>query len=327
MPKRYHISKKTGRPNICKAKTPDSCRAEPVFGENKHFENKEDAQKYMEEKFSQTYETVNTESRQKSKSQTSENNRLVDEFRDKFSSSPYDYDDSSVSFSDPYEFLKKNLPGFTVEKEISQIDYRNEFLLKKDNNYYAAQMYGGDWMDYSLSSINRVRRETAPQLETQIESRNSITDEDVMNSIRELQNADKLHKPFKAKNSNVNSLSFWSNSEEYVRDDGSKIYSFNLDAEGDTLLSDLPKPVKVDIELSENNERQNARMMESGYVIYDTRTQKGAVFVHQSGSEESGEYRFKQTKNEISKMDKFEQNIYFIEGTGKTVENEYFIND
>lgn len=327
MAKRYHISKKTGRPNICKAQTPESCRAEPVFGENKHFDSKEAAQKYMEEKFSQTYQTISTERKSNQKSKTLENNRLVKEFSDKFTSSPYDYGDNSTSFDDPYDFLNKNLPGFSIEKEISQIDYRNEFLLKKDEDYYVVHMYGGDWMSYSLSSVKKVKKQTSPQLETNIESQDSITDEDVMNSIKELQNADKLSKPFKNKNSKVNYLYLSGDPEEYVRDDGSKIYSFSIDAEGDTSLYDVPDPVKVDIELSENDERQNARMMEAGYVIYDTRTQKGAVFVHQSGSEDGGEYRFNQSDNSISKLDSYEQNIYLIEGTGQTVESEYYIND
>lgn len=55
MPNRYHISPKTGNPNICRAKTPESCPvSQNSEGVVEHFDNKEDArkafEKHMEEK-------------------------------------------------------------------------------------------------------------------------------------------------------------------------------------------------------------------------------------------------------------------------------------
>lgn len=47
----------------CDAKTPESCTAQTLGGEAKHFDNKEDARKYTEDKFTELY--GNTESMKK----------------------------------------------------------------------------------------------------------------------------------------------------------------------------------------------------------------------------------------------------------------------
>lgn len=275
MTQRYHISKDTGRPNICKAKTPESCRLSPAFGEDAtpHFESKEEARDYVEVKLSESYSPVSSTN----KSRKANENAIDEAIRE-----------SVGEYRSNEDFVNEKLPGFKLTQTIEQIDYRNESLLEKDGQHFILNTYGGDWLDYEPLSHSSVKKATASQLATTTTPVKNIESSEIASAIDEILAHSKDTKKTSAFFlDGKGRLAVYSSSaiKELVRDDGSKILTFSVSPEGDSSLLDKPTPVEVAVDLYENEERQNARVMETATVIYDTRVQKGIVFVKQLSSE------------------------------------------
>lgn len=311
MAQRYHISKDTGRPNICNAKTPESCRAEPAFSEKTppHFEDKEVARAYVEKKLADSYSELPSSSKAK-------NENLL-QAQDVVSFN------NDATYSNPEQFFKEKLPGFSIVKEIEKIDYMNQILTEKDGDHFVFNFYGGDWMNYEPLSVKAVTKAHGEQIDANLTKIDELVDREILDSINEISSSEK---------SIVNDDEY---SEVYIyggqsatleREDGSVIHTFPLNSEGESSILDRPTPVAINIELYENGERQNARVMETGFVIYDTRTKKGAAFVYETASEGDHYYIFDKDEAGVKIRDEGKQSIYTIEGTDEFKKVEYWKN-
>lgn len=332
MIKKYHISKETGLPNICRAKTPESCRAQPAFGEKDipHFDNKSDAQKYIEEQLAKQHEELSSNSK---KDRKDENEKIVKKdletihqaltyVEELVKEQEFQFEGVIENIDD---FFDDHLPGFTKVKELSQVGYTNEYLMEKNNNFYLVRTYGGDYIKHKILSADMVYQKTAPQIDVALNNVEEIDDEEIMSSIME------LHKTYDGFNiiDDKNERTIYFNGSRIVleRDDQSKVYGFPLYAEGDQSMLDSPEIVNVHVEMYESDERQNARVMDKGYVVYDTGTGKGIVTTYRDASEDGGgDYFFILDENTISKSpsDPGYQNIYSISGTGKIIDTSYY---
>jgi len=336
MTKKYHISKETGRPNICRAKTPQTCTAEPAFHEQQppHFENKTIAQQYIEEKLQENNSVLVSN---KKNNETKHNQKEViqkglKEIAEAWQKAQNNHTTESYVFDGPIEdmdtFLSEELPDFKKVRTIEKIDYINEHLCEKDNQYYQIVSHGGEYSSYTILSYESLLKKTKPQLLTNAVNVDKIEDEELFSSVKELsQEYDVID--FAQQTDGSESMSFSESQSDVVleREDGTKLYGFNIVSEGDSSLVDVPSPVKIDIELYENDERQNGRMMDKGYALYDTRLQRGFVATYRDSSESGGgDYRFEIHNGSIkkSKKDPGYQSIYAIHGTGEFSNSEYF---
>lgn len=331
MSKRYHISKDTGLPNICRANTPNSCRAQSAFGEKDipHFEDKNDAQKYIEKQLSKKHNVFSSNRKKldKHKQNLNENwnsiNQALANLKELEEQQTYQYEGV---VEDINTFFADELPEFKNVRETIQVDYTNEHLLEKDGNYYLFRTYGGDFIKYKILSVRIVEEKTTPQIEASLNLVEEINDKDIVLAVKELSgsyNTVGIH--FEPED---NDTTVYFNGDKVVleRDDGSMIHGFPIYSEGDSSMMDKPYAVSVNIEMYESEERQNARVMDTGYAVYDTRSNKGAIFTYRDSSEDGGgDYYFMLDNGKLIKSpsDPGYQRIYSLSGTGNTIQATY----
>lgn len=337
MAKRYHISRETGRPNICRAQTPQSCTVEPAFNENEtpHFSNKIDAQLYIENKLEEENDLIPTKNKQVAQeTEKTRNKKDLAEIENAWLSvQKSDEQENNYYFDSPIEninlFFSEKLPDFALVKTIEKIDYINEHLIKKGNNYYRVSSHGGEYSNYSILSYEALNKKFKSQWVTNVDNVSKINDSNIFNSLKELSDEYKNAISFTKEDDGTDTIAFNEYESDVVleREDGSKIYGFKVPSEGDSSILDTPFPVQVDLELYENDERQNGREMDKGYALYDTRNHKGFVLTYRDSSESGGGDYFFESHNgsiETSKTDPGLQKIYKIQGNGKTLNSEYF---
>lgn len=354
-PQRYHISKKSGLPNICKAKTASACKADPAFGEDKppHFESKEAAKQYIEEKLEKKHGEKSARKITKSNTKTrEEKQREKDmetiaaalEYEKKLEKNKYSYMGNIENLD---MFMDEHLPGFNSVRSIAKVNYANEMVLEKDGNYYIMTTHGGVYFNHSILDIEPVVKKAKTQVETEAEQKDEIKDQEIVDSIYEVMDArkksyeDRNDKAYysdmlypadpHAEYSPTNYPTFYVDVENFTheREDGSKIHVFRLEAEGDQSLYDVPSPVSVPVEMYENGERENARVMENGLVVYDTRSDKGVLLAHRISSDgyEYGESSFsiKNTSTLTYNEKRSEsQSIFLLNGTGSNTTTDYY---
>lgn len=321
----YHINAETGRLNICRAKTPESCPLKPPFGEDDtpHFTTKEEGRVYAEAKLAEEYSpTVGAKKDSPSKESIFSEQLVLDAIV-----STNDF----IKFHDVYEFQREHMSDYTLESHIPQIDGQTEVLLVKGDSHVLARFYEDDWTGAELLTLSLVNPATAKQIATNLTEAES-TGPEIFKLIKEYDTEVNKGRdpryPYRLISEdwdNKKNKVFFTPSEDLVieREDGSKLYSIKLVAPGDSSVFDKPYPVQLPIELYENGERQNGREFDSGAAFFDTRTGEGYAFVYRSGSEMGGEYRFKVTPQGVRTKDST-QTIYKIEGTGETVDANYY---
>lgn len=342
--KRYHISSKTGLPNICRAKTPETCRAEPAFNEDDtpHFTDKASAHKYIEKQLEKDHNVLRGE-KVKDLSQkeiAKRNDEDFQELNDFLTNTMVPAEGESIySFSsgveDVPEFLNKHFPDFKVSSIVEKIDYNNEYLLEKNDNYYILTTHGGEYSNHTMLTFDKVEKVKVDQIDTVaqlVRKKDKVSDKEIVEVFEEFTKEykilERIEHPLSEK-PHLSSVYINSGMDVLERSDGTKVYGFSVEAEGDSSLFYHSDPVHTGIGLYENDERQNGRMNDVGFVLYDTRSEKGLMMIYRDGSEGGeGAYSFEyDTKNrtfQYASDENHYQNIYILNGTGKTVEAAYY---
>jgi hypothetical protein len=316
---KYHVNPKTGRAGICRAKI--KC---PLGESTPHFPDKASAQEYVEESLKREHYGFSTS--------TKSSNEVVQTL--------LDLDQGSFSHT-AETFLRRGLEGkeVTFGQTIEAPDYLNYTLLENNGNTFIVSTNGGSYSDFVVLNVDRVNQESQPQMETTSERVKDTQDFPKINQmfqeIEELDSQLPIDPAHPWRTSSLFSEGSTSIAgglnRELVRDDGSKIISFAVKSPGDRKLTDLPEPVAIDLEFRENGERQNARMMDRGFVIYDTRAQQGVLLKHEAGSEggdQDDRYDWDGQKLSPSSPSKEYRpspaDLYVITGTDTTVDTPYY---
>lgn len=314
---KYHVNQNTGRPNLCKA----SKKPCPVGGE--HFPNKEAAQNHIEEELKKANYSFATVSKKSDKNLSTLENLPK----------------SSTSYH-VSSYLDQHVEnqGFTVTENIEGPDYYNTSLVEKDGEHYVLRTVGGPYTDFEPLNAYRVRPAEKPQIQTKASTISSTKGHEEVNAlIKEVIAAEKPFDPkgwgigevFNASGTiNIGS----SKNKTITREDGSKIYCFNVQAPGEREFQDEPYPVDPGVEFEENGEKQNSRRMDEGYVIFDERSSKGVLLKYEAASEmgyQDYSYEFKRgvlapTKRDSSWLET-PGDMYLLEGQG-TASVTYYKN-
>lgn len=308
---RYHYNAETGRANICKAEK--QC---PLGDNTPHFDNKEDAKKHVEKTAKEQYYDFKTIKK------TTQND--LDALNDL----------TSVKVESAEYYLHKNLPEFKIVGKYEQIDYKSSYLVEKDGNHYILGIYEDTWNNTEeFNGAIQVKEEKVEQYKTTHKAVNDTKDYPEINDmVEELNNKVIYHDTYTWNNSSHpryfvenNEVDELGQLKVYKRDDGTEVISFNMQAEGDRTFLDAPNPISSEVDLYENDERQNARSMQQAYGLYDTRTHKGIIVRYDTSSEgEHGSSTLKYTKENgltPAKPTGFESSkatLFIVEGTGET---------
>ena len=302
---KYHVNPETGRPNICNPVKTGVCK----YGEDApHFSSKEEARENVEAVMANTYATAPSTSKLKAEIQAEVNETF--------------YAHTASAYNSLDDFFGEAFPQAELLKVVEQVDYRNEVLFDHRGEKFIATFYGGDWARYEPLQVSPAVEAKAEQVGARVgESLDSLDPrhEALMSEFTK-QGVRLAHYTEKFGYSFVGI----SDAQSVTRPDGTRIHAFTLIPPGDSRLNDKPYPVQVDIELSENGERQNSRQMENGVVIFDERSQDGVAFIWQDGSESGGEYRFLKREGVVKPNYSEGQRIVALKGTGEKVEASYW---
>lgn len=345
---RYHISKETGRPSICRAKSSETCRAVPMFNESvvPHFENKLDAQKYIEEQLSKNdvlvslriEETAQRKEAEKRKEAIEESLKRFKQLKDKYG---YSYVMDPFSFENEGEENKKieSISGFVCEElsdydevqTVEQTNYRAETVVHKDDLFYVLSFYGGYETDgFSLLGAVPAEKVFRNQIGAEAVSVEEINDDHSLSMIDEFTNTFDQLEVFEPYNDNGDtsykllcpiSQDAWGVALE--REDGSKIYGFNVSSRQSDSVLDLPYPVQFDEEMKADDDNE---MIEKGYILFDTRNGRGFALIYREASEDGGDPYFEWHKDRIvkAKENNHFQRIYTLSASKEEITKEYF---
>ena len=348
---RYHISKETGRPSICRAKSPDACRAVPMFNESvvPHFENKLDAQKYIEEQLSKDDVLKSLRSETAAQKKADEKRKeaiegslklfaqLKEEYGYSYSMDPFSYEteEEKKKIVDISAFIHEELPGYSEVQTNELTNYRVETIVQKDDLFYVISFYGGGYEHESFSFLNAVPAEKVfrKQIGTETALAEEISDEISMSMVEEFTNTFDQIRLFELRDDDDNAYKLliptspdaWGVVLE--RDDGSKIHGFNLSSQRSDSALDLPYPVQFDEEMHDQPETSETdEMMDKGYALFDTRSGIGFALIYRDASENGGDPYFEWHKNKITQAreNSHFQRIYTLKATGEEIQKEYY---
>lgn len=282
---KYHVNSKTGKANICRATK--KC---PLGDDAVHFPTEQAAKDHIEatlKKASYGFSTV---------SKGSESSL------DKLNNLEVSADIIGAAFA-----LEKSLPeGFAVQDSIQNPDYRDSCLVTDDKGNHFVVGVSSNWGGgRAVTNVVRVRPEPVEQIQAVSTKVRSTEDYPEVNSLVAEVEALEAQDVLDGEDSYPNYPRFHDgefliegNSDKtFYRDDGSKIHCFNVLPPGDRGFTGHPDLVDTGVEFEENGERQNMRMMDVGYVIYDTRSETGVLFQYETGSEGGDESGCFTTKN------------------------------
>lgn len=330
---KYHISKESGRPNICRAEIQDCPVGGAHFGDKK--EAKEYAEKTLKNEYGETSSLKKTSTKKKKKNTTvkhpvnydqiiqtqqlfndlamSNNKKMVDEYAyEALVASPMD-EAQAADFidmkGDVYNFsnddmrIISELSQFKTKGRISQIDYMDDVLIEKDGQSYVASFAVDTWGwgdKNEFLSIRPVQKIEKDQIATNIEPVDEIDDSEIS----------QLAEKVLIKNHNKkNSYDIYKDFD--FKDDENIVYH-EIYSEGDTTYTDAIPEVESDIYLYENDEKQNARVMEKGVLIFDKKLNKGFIKKYMTASEDYfGDDNVTIKNGKITGND-----LYFVKGIG-----------
>lgn len=343
---RYHISKETGRPSICRAKSPDTCRAVPMFNESvvPHFENKLDAQKYIEEQLSKDEVLKSLRSETAAQKKADEERKEAIEASLKLFAQlkeDYGYSYARDPFSDETEEAKKKIVDISafIHEELSDYDevqtvertnYHTETVVQKDGLFYVISFYGG-YQTGGFSFLEAIPADKVFRNQIGVESAlvEEINDEHSLSMIEEFTDTFDQISLLDPYDDEDKSYKLWCPISQDTwgvvleRDDGSKIYGFNVSSQKSDSILDLPCPVQFDEEMEADDDDN---MMEKGYILFDTRNGKGFALIYREASEDGGDPYFEWHKDRIVKARENSQfqRIYTLKATGEEITKEYF---
>lgn len=310
----YHISPKTGRANLCRAK-----KACP-FGDVPHFKTKDDAEAHLQKTLEATYSTFKTT--------TKSSSEVVSEVI----AAAQAREDLGTGWRSSWDLLHDVIPGdFTVEREIEEPDYYDTILIKKDGEYYSARTHGYGWdADYRLMSFSKVEPIRVKQEITGVKNVETTVFPPLAEIISQGKTSSLYYKNDGEPGWKI--TAGYASSSRYDREDGTSIIIEPLKPAGNQTLNDEPLFVNIPLDFEENGERQNARQMDEGLLIYDTRENRGVVLKWRGGSEigeSSSEFLFdgKRLRSEEYRSAWYSMGpgeIFEIEGTGKFQDAVYF---
>lgn len=323
---KFHLTPK-GQARQCSAKTPESCKYSQLAGETvEHYATKEDAQKAYEHQQDNAGKTNSSlRKRKKQSAEESVNWKEIARTSDlmnkiwqdeKISNYAYSFllsepttpDEIASHFNVDYEQAEvlSELSSYKAVEHIEQIDYRGETLIEKNGQYYVVGIYEDSWEDkIEILQHTPVKKIERKQINTEIEAVDSITDPQIESLLKQYYSYSEHNKSYKRR--------FYTNNEK-----NDNIVIQEIDAEGDSSLLRQAPELKVNYSPYENDEKQNARVMEVAVVIFDKKLNKGFMHTHMSASdgypEDDG---IKIDKN--GKIKATEGNLYAITGSGSVI--------
>jgi hypothetical protein len=319
--RKYHISPKTGRAGLCSA-AHGNC---PFGASTPHFPDKQASNDYIEQELKQQRYSFTTTS--KSASQFIANLMEIPESENSWGVNSY---------------LQDGLRAFGYDLKIGETieapDYINYTVLSKDEENFLLETSGGEYSSYKVLEAHKVKLMKSPLIRTESKEIDNTQDYPNINKmLKEVMEHDPPALPdnrwayngrvFRDGQITVGEFA----NREIVRPDGTKILCFNIPAEGDRKFTDEPFPVDSDVRFSENGHRQNAREMDIGACIYDTRTGEGIVLKYLAGSEGNyqhssfewnGEKLLPETPNPVWR--EAPGDIYVIKATGEVDETSHY---
>lgn len=304
---KYHISAKTGKANICRATK--QC---PLGEKTPHFSTKEEAQDHIEAELKKESYSFKTMSR----SSEAVIDRIMDIERD-----------GGAWSVDSY--LHEGLgDGYTVDRVIEGPDYLNQAHVEKDGAHFIVTVTGGEWSAYEVQNARRATLETKDQWKTKTALVETTKGNAAVNGLlREVAKYGASHNDGPIREGYISVGG--SRDITITRKDGSKIHCFNVEAAGDRRLTDEPYPVETNVEFTENGEKQNARQMDRGFVMFDERDGVGVLLKYRAASEmgdQSGEFAFSGRELGPARENRWYDNagdIYVLSGKEKATA-EYF---
>lgn len=269
MANKYHITKK-GEPGVCRA-TKGAC---PLGGEGEHFPTKEAARDHLEEKMKKAQYGFATSS------------KASQEAFDDFEALPRD-----VYYHEAGPYLSDNLSSeYEVGPTIEGPDYLNQTLVTRGRNTYVIGTHGGPYTNFNVVRYSRVLKVEKPVVIVSAkEVKNTKDLEAVKATFKELAAlpSETIEERYKwekhplltdRKGDRYIDMDFLAFEKTFEREDGTFIYMAKIKPEGDRDFTDEPLAVQAPtVEFTENGEKQNSRRMETGYIIYDSRSGEGVL--------------------------------------------------
>lgn len=323
---KYHINRK-GDAALCRAKT--KC---PLGDDSPHFESKQAAEDYIEQALKAKHYAFGTTSRAANEFQGMLLMLSEEEEEGKYGDSKF----GSVEAFVRDGLRDEDRDNLRFLDQIDAPDYLTHVLIEKDGNYFTMSTTGGEYSVYEVLGVNQVRRETKEQIVATSIPVEDTSDHPEVNAIfQELGKIEpKPTQQYGLENIVTHDAIHVGASPDktYQRTDGSKIVAFNIDSPGDRSFSDEPDPVLTDVDFDENGHRQNAREMDRGYCVYDTRSQVGVLFKQRTGSEgssQSGSFEWNGSyihpqENQSKYGPDVPGHIYVIEATGETHQAPFY---
>lgn len=309
---KFHVNPETGRANICRA-TKKGC---PLGVGVEHFDTKTDANEYIEQeakKASYSFSTV-------SKKNEDDLEELVN-----LPQRGYGY---HVDY-----YLDEVLPPYfkRVGESIEGPDYVNASVVASGKDHYVVRTMAMI-TEAEAFDVYRVVPEKTTQVRANAEKVSSTSNSMEVNSLlletkQRMSNLKDNH--LFIQNNVVSAYS--TEKVTFTREDESKIYCYPIYPPGDRSFHDFPDPVATDVEFTENGQKQNSRTMDRGYVIFDSRSNKGVLMKFMSASDgksESSEYKFDgkmlTPKDDNSRWSIGPGHLYLLSGKGETQEATYY---
>lgn len=324
---KYHVNQNTQKPNLCRA-TKRPC---PLGADTPHFESKEEAQAYVEaeaKKDNFTFSTLRKPPATTPNSAAAERRRkALEEFH------------SLRESKSIYEMVSQ-LPNASILEEHSHVDYNNQVVVEREGDHYLLDTHEGTWSDFYYLSSTPVERATQKQIAAGISSPVDSTEgyDEVNATLGELLDDYKNKRGDSLLWEEDGAMSLdaslvagspygWSSSlGGKTREDGSKIIIEALTPPADGDVLDKPLAVQVDLDLYENGQLQNARQMEQGVLVYDTRHNSGVVLCWMDGSESvlNDNENFLWRDGALVADPKLYQSIRILEGDGSERDASYW---
>lgn len=327
MSSKFHLTP-TGQARTCNAKTPESCKYSKLSGEVvEHYNSKEDAQAAYEleqEKNGNSNRPLKKTSIKKVKTADNEsvnwkeiaktsklmNNVLTDPVLNSHAyslilSEPSTSDEITKFYDvsgDQAETLSE-LSTYKPVSHIQQVDYRGQTLAEKNGQHYIFHTYEDSWDDkIELLNYTPVQKVEKEQINTEYTHVDKISDPDIQKMMKE-------HYRYNAQQKKYRAPYFWDSKEQ------SDIIVQNISAEGDSSIMDELQELKIDYTPYENEEKQNARVMEIGTVVFNKKINKGFMHTHMSASDGYPEDDGLKIDNK-GNIKPTEGSLYVITGTG-----------
>lgn len=325
MSTKFHLTP-TGQARQCSAKTPEACKYSQEAGTVvEHYSTKEDAQAAYEKQQEKSGNGMGTLKKTAKKAQPKKSKEeinwqeiaktdaimrqvLQNENTSKHAygiiiSAPQTADQIVKLYNVSYDEAEvlSELSQYNAQDRIQQVDYHDELLIERNGQHYVVHTYEDTWDDtISISYHTPVKKVEQRQIGTDYGFADKIADQDVRKMVEHYYRYDESYKTYRQKYS-------WDKEENVI------VHS--IIAEGDSSFTDELPPLKVNYSLYENDERQNAREMESATVFFDKKLNKGFMHTYMSASDGYPE-RPELTINSKGEIRAAQGQLYSITGTG-----------